>query len=41
MAFNRRYKMNKKKSRRSFSRSASYTHKKNVAPNPLRGGIRL
>lgn len=24
-----------------FRKTASYTHKKNVAPTPMRGGIRL
>lgn len=28
-------------SKQLFRRTASYTHKKNVAPNPMRGGIRL
>lgn len=27
--------------RRSFSRTAQRTHKKNVAAHPMRGGIRL
>jgi len=30
-----------KKSRKLFSKTASKTHKKNVAGNPMRGGIRL
>lgn len=28
-------------SKELFRKTASYTHKKNVAPNPMRGGIRL
>jgi len=37
----RRKKMNYKKSKRSFSKTASKTHGKNVMAAPLRGGIRL
>lgn len=39
----RRAKMSKGKSRRSFSKHAAKTHKKNLPPNrnPMRGGIRL
>lgn len=37
----KRYKMGRKSSRRSFSKSASRTHRRNLAPNPMRGGIRL
>jgi len=37
----KRYKMNGKKSRAQFSRSASKSHVKNFAGNPMRGGIRL
>lgn len=42
MAFNRS-KMSRGKSRRSFSKHASRTHRKNIAPRgmPMRGGIRL
>lgn len=36
-----RHKMNKKHSRRLFSKTASRTHKRNIAGNPMRGGIRL
>lgn len=38
----RRMKMNKKKSKRLFSNTASKTHKRNSnRGNPMRGGIRL
>lgn len=37
----RRKKMNRKKSRRSFTKGAVKTHKKNVASGAMRGGIRL
>ncbi len=38
----KRYKMNRKKSRRSFTRGAVKTHRKNVVVGrPMRGGIRL
>lgn len=37
----RRSKMSRGKSKRSFSKSAGRTHKKNVSPRPMRGGIRL
>lgn len=37
----KRSKMNKRKSKRLFSKTASKTHKKNVTPAPMRGGIRL
>lgn len=37
----KRYKMNKGKSKRLFSKTASGTHKKNLQTNPMRGGIRL
>ncbi len=40
MAYKRR-KMGKKRSRRSFSKGASMTHRKNLSPAPMRGGIRL
>lgn len=37
----KRRKMNRKKSRRLFSKTAGMTHKKNLGGNPMRGGIRL
>lgn len=37
----KRYKMNRKKSRRSFTRGATKTHRKNSQGRPMRGGIRL
>lgn len=37
----KRYKMDRRKSRRSFSRGAARTHRKNMLGNPMRGGIRL
>lgn len=38
----KRYKMNKKRSKRLFSKTASLTHKRNAnRGNPMRGGIRL
>lgn len=38
----KRYKMNKKRSKRLFSKTASMTHKRNAnRGNPMRGGIRL
>lgn len=37
----KRYKLNKNKSKRDFSRTAATTHKKNTRDNPMRGGIRL
>ncbi|WNK14600.1 MAG: hypothetical protein [Microvirus sp.] len=37
----RRHKMNKRHSKRLFSRTAARTHKRNVPSNPMRGGIRL
>lgn len=38
----RRHKMSKGKSKRNFSKTASYTHKKNMPTRiPMRGGIRL
>lgn len=36
-----RFKMNRGKSERSFSRHAATTHKKNISSKPMRGGIRL
>lgn len=37
----KRFKMNKGKSKRLFSRTASGTHPKNLRGAPMRGGIRL
>lgn len=37
----KRHKMSRSSSRRSFTSSASRTHRKNVAGAPMRGGIRL
>jgi len=37
----KRHKMSKGASQRQFSSTASRTHKKNLAGNPMRGGIRL
>ncbi|WNK13445.1 MAG: hypothetical protein [Microvirus sp.] len=37
----KRFKMSKGHSRRSFTRGASRTHRRNVASGPMRGGIRL
>lgn len=37
----KRYKMNRSKSKRSFSRGASRMHVRNVQSAPMRGGIRL
>lgn len=37
----RRHKISRAKSERSFSRSASHTHVKNIRSAPMRGGIRL
>jgi len=37
----KRHKMSKSQSRRSFTKGASYSHKKNFSTNPMRGGIRL
>ena len=36
-----KYKMNKKKSRKQFSKYATKTHKYNVKTPVMRGGIRL
>ncbi len=36
-----RNKLPRKRSRKMFRKSASYTHKKNIRPVPMRGGIRL
>lgn len=32
---------NSRKHKRSFSRNAMKTHKRNITTNPMRGGIRL
>jgi len=37
----KRHAMSGKASRAQFSRTASRSHKKNFAGNPMRGGIRL
>ena len=37
----KRKNLNYKKSKRNFSKSASYVHKKNTRGKPMRGGIRL
>ena len=37
----RRYKMRPKTSKRVFRKTADVTHKFNIAPRPMRGGIRL
>lgn len=37
----KRSKLSKNKSKKLFSKTASKTHKKNVSPAPMRGGIRL
>lgn len=38
----KRHKMSRGSSKRSFSKGASYTHKKNMPTRlPMRGGIRL
>jgi hypothetical protein len=37
----RRHKMSSRHSKKLFSNTAKRTHKKNVAGNPMRGGIRL
>lgn len=37
----KRFKMSGKKSRRLFTNTARGTHRKNVNPGPMRGGIRL
>lgn len=37
----RRHQMTRRGSRRDFSRKSARTHKKNLAGNPMRGGIRL
>jgi len=37
----KRFKMNKRKSKKLFSRTARKVHKRNSAGHPMRGGIRL
>lgn len=37
----RRYKMQKKASRRLFSKTAQRVDRRNSSPSPLRGGFRL
>lgn len=37
----KRFKISKKKSRRSFKKGAVKTHRKNLPTKPMRGGIRL
>jgi len=37
----KRHSLSNKASRKNFTRGAVLTHKKNVAPAPMRGGIRL
>lgn len=37
----KRSKVDSKKSKQEFTRTASRTHQKNVAGAPMRGGIRL
>ncbi len=36
-----RKKIQRKRSKRLFRKTAVRTHKKNVSPRPMRGGIRL
>ncbi len=36
-----RKKMRKSRSKRLFRATASKTHRKNISPRPMRGGIRL
>jgi len=40
MAFRRR-KMNRRKSKRQFTKGATRVHRRNVSGRPMRGGIRL
>jgi len=40
MGYNRKH-ANRRSDKRSFSRNASKTHRKNVSAGPMRGGIRL
>lgn len=37
----KRKRLSKKGSRRLFTKTAGRTHRKNVSPGPMRGGIRL
>lgn len=37
----KRKKLSRRASKRSFRKGASRTHKKNISPRPMRGGIRL
>lgn len=37
----KRTKLSRKGSRRMFSKGADRTHRKNIDPRPMRGGIRL
>lgn len=37
----KRFKLSKKASRKNFMKGATFIHKKNVSPGPMRGGIRL
>jgi len=37
----KRHKMSSRASKKSFTRGAVTTHKKNIASNVMRGGIRL
>lgn len=37
----KRHKMSKRANRANFRKGAKHIHKKNVAPAPMRGGIRL
>lgn len=37
----RRHSMNQRSSKRTFTKYASRSHRKNFSPNPMRGGIRL
>lgn len=39
MAYRR--KMKRSKSKRLFRKTASSTHRRNISPRPMRGGIRL
>jgi hypothetical protein len=37
----RKFKMKRKSSKKLFRKTASRTHKRNINPRPMRGGIRL
>lgn len=37
----RRHSISRRKSRKSFRKSASYSHNRNFRAGPMRGGIRL